>query len=521
MREEDLASLYEGLPKAQPFREEARRPSALYSPSPVQQEFHALTLFEAFYGGSAGPGKSAALRADPIQCGLVPFEHERCRRREIAWGSSRAVVLNLRRVMSSHHESFMRALELYTAADPGFRYTDQKNRIVGRFSSGLTVIWGHLNDGNAYMAHRSFEYVAIYWDELPEFEKESYDQMLSRIRTSDPALRHFKRSRSAGNPSPNWVRERFIDPAPEGRRVIRTVVKLSDGTTDERARVFIPAKLSDHPDPAFRRDYELTLRTLPKHIREAQLNGNWYLVAGAFFAEAFDPDLIVIKPFKPPKHWRRIRSMDWGLKSECVVYWGAITPTGALIVYRERTFNGKRAKGRYLSAKKVAEAIRDIEIAHDEWDLTRNASKIMGPADTQLWSDIGQDGGATLPLDMASVGVLWKKAQKGRAQCAQQVYSRLTSRDKEGRPMLQITADCRDIISTLPALPTDELKPDEPKKGGPDHWYDSLSYMCSELMEKSEEMPRKGAGGIDDDDDDEKDKDNNRRAWGRYGYGGR
>lgn len=493
------------------IRQEKAR--VLYDPSPVQARFHALTTDEALFGGSAGPGKSAALRADLVQCGLLIQEHERWRRKEIT--QSRAVVANFRRTMPMHEESFARAKELYWALDPGFKVVDQKSRYVGTFSCGLKVIWGHLKDSDAFEDHKSSEYVRINWDETSQFEAEQYDQMQTRIRTSDEHLTKFLASRGASNPAPGWLRDYFVTPAPEGRTVLKKLVTLSDGTEVAKTRIFIPALLRDHPSAAFRAQYEAQLRGRPPHIRAALLNGDWYVIAGAFFSEVWDPDLVIVKPFTIPRHWPRFRSMDWGLKSECPVLWWTVDPEGNLICYRERTFNGKAAKGRYLDAAQVALKIRDIEMAAGEWNTSKDCSRLTGPADTQLWSDIGQKGGRTMAQDMAEVGVYWTKSSKGRVQNAQQVFKRLGARPV---PALRFFETCQGCITTIPALGTDENEPEAPKEGGPDHHYDAVQYACAYRTTAASDLPGNDnrRGWADDDDDDDEDA---RASWGRMGYG--
>ena len=47
-----------------------------YKPSPWGTKFHALRVDEALGGGSAGPGKTTALIADPSE--QIAVEHVRC-----------------------------------------------------------------------------------------------------------------------------------------------------------------------------------------------------------------------------------------------------------------------------------------------------------------------------------------------------------------------------------------------------------------------------------------------------------
>jgi hypothetical protein len=112
------------------------------------------------------------------------------------------------------------------------------------------------------------------------------------------------------------------------------------------------------------------------------------------------------------------------------------------------------------------------------------------------------------------VGVFWKKATKGRRQAAQQIIRRLSQRGYNGRPGLMFLEDCIKCISTIPALGTDETDPEMPKKGGPDHWYDAVSYACA-----ANPLPS-GKEDAADFDDDEDEAAPLATARGNYGYGG-
>jgi hypothetical protein len=133
--------------------------------------------------------------------------------------------------------------------------------------------------------------------------------------------------------------------------------------------------------------------------------------------------------------------------------------------------------------------------------------------DTQLWEERGHRG-PTMADDMARVGVYWQKATKGRRQAAQQIVKRLKMRGYNDRPGLMFFEDCARCISTVPALATDETDPEVPRKGGPDHWYDAISYACA-----ANPLPsgREDHAAFDEDDDEPEAAS---VARGKYGYGG-
>jgi hypothetical protein len=479
----------------------------IYAPSAWGREFHSLDVNEAMGGGSAGPGKSLVLLHDPLPQAVV--EHERCRVGEIKWGESTGWAMHMRRELPRLQQTMDRAFRLFPSIWPDAKWNSQLH--MWTLPSGYKFQFGHLKDNDSFLNYRSSEYTHLGIDEIGELDsKDVYDEMVLRVRSTDPVLSKMLKVRSMTNPCANWVRELFVDPAPEGRAIFRRKIRMEDGTYEERTRLFLPARLSDNPDPMFRRQYEANLRDKPAHIRAALLDGNWYVVAGAFFADDWDPSRVVIKPFKIPADWKRFRSGDWGYKQPTVILWWAMSPEGELICYRERTFNGPKAKT-LMYADEVAEAIKEIEQSAGEWNNMRGCSRLTGPMDTQLWEERGRRG-PCMADDMARVGVYWTRATKGRRMAAMQVVRRLKRRGYMDRPGIMFFENCQNCIRTIPALNTDnsqEANGEVPLKGGPDHWYDAVSYACSANM-----VPNNVGEAMADDDDDEGGAAPVRRGYG-------
>lgn len=355
----------------------------------------------------------------------------------------------------------------------------------------------------------------VGFDELWQFEYEQYVRVVKRCRTSDTVLRAKKRVRSATIPSGNWVRAYFVDPAPAGRVLLTNTLHLDDGTTEKRTRVFIPALLRDNPDAAFRRDYEANLRDSPPHIRLALLNGDWYVVAGAFFAHEWDPAVHVIEPFKIPSGWERFRAMDWGYKAHGTIGWYAVDTDGDLTKYREYTFQR-------MSAEQVADRVMEIEDAAGEWDIKKRCSRLSGPADTQIWETRGTIG-PTIAETMSEKGVWWEKCTKNRFAATQEFLGRLRDRTGErGKPGFRVFRTCKNTIRTIPARETDPNNPELPKDGGEDHWLDETLYahMYRAKIPKKDELSGGRKFGDDDGLGDARRKASPRqRAGGSHGYG--
>lgn len=479
-----------------------------YDPSPWGQEFHAMTVDEGLGGGSAGPGKSLALLNDANE--QIVVEHARYKADPSRWPGSVGWAIHFRREFPRLEQTIHRSKMLFPRLDPSAKYDEARH--IWRFGSGYRFQFGHLKDNDSYLNYRSAEYTHLGIDEVGEIEqKDTYDELVLRVRTTDPVLSQMLKTRCVSNPFPNWVREHWVVPNHNGREILKTRIVLTDGSVVWRTRMFLPARLSDNPDPAFRRQYETNLRDKPSHIKAALLDGNWFVVAGAFFADEWDPARVVVKPFKIPASWRRFRSGDWGYKEECVILWWAVNPDGDLICYRELTLNGRKAKRRY-DAIQVADRIKEIEVAAGEWNHTRDCSRLTGWMDTQLWEERGHRG-PTMADDMAAVGVYWKKATKGRKQAAQQFVKRLNEHGVNDEPGVMFFENCNGCITTIPALGTDPADKEKPADGGPDHWWAAVSYAVA-----ANPLPagNEDAGFAWDDDDDAQPA---QRNWGTMGYG--
>lgn len=492
------------------FRLSAAIPGA-YKPSAWGERYHNHSEDEALGGGSAGPGKSLVLLMDANP--QIVVQHKRCEIGEFAWGQAPGWALHLRKEFPRLEQTIARARRLFTALDPDVRWDANAHKFT--FRSGYQYQFGHLKDKDSYLNYRSNEYTWLGIDEVGEIEsKDTYDELVLRVRSTDRILRQLLKVRCMSNPSANWVREYFVEPNRNGGEILEKEIKLSNGESRIRSRVFLPARLSDNPDPEFKAQYEASLKDRPPHIKRALFDGDWFVVPGAFFSELWDPARVVIKPFKIPSGWHRFRSGDWGYKEECVILWWAVTPDRELICYRERTYNGTKAKRR-MDAGEVARAIKEVEMANGEWNRLRNCSRLSGPMDNQLWEERGRKG-PTMADDMAKEGVYWQRATKGRVSMAQQLITRLGQRGYDGRPGIMFFEDCQKCIQTIPSIGTDELEPEKPKDGGPDHWYAAVGYACAANPVPS---GKEDYSGRDEDDNDRFGDQPFTQSRGDFGYG--
>jgi hypothetical protein len=452
-----------------------------YVPSPWQREFHACTVDFLLGAGSAGPGKTTSLIMDPLQQIIV--EHQRCSDKHhphhIAWGKSRGWALHVRRELTQLEETMINAQRMYQDIDPGMDWESKSNTIV--FSSGFRLQFAHCQNSDDHRKYLSRSFTHLGIDEVSEFEKKQVDGLRSRVRSSDPVLRTMLKTRACTNPGvspgahPHWVREMFVDPFPAGRKILEKKLRRNDGSYATSTYMYLPARLYDNPDKQFVLDYEVRLLDLPEHIRKAYLDGDWYHMAGAYFASEWDYRIHVVRPYRVPREWPKFRSMDWGFKSPGCVTWWAMDDDGNLICIEE--FNFKE-----MVDVDVALRIKDIERRLGLWNERTSESRIIGPADNQIWEDRGNSAERIIDV-FAKAGIRWEQADKSpgsRQAHAERVLKRLKGHfGRTQLPGIMFFENCTKSISTMPQLSADPNKPDEPKKGGDDHAYDTIAYACA------------------------------------------
>lgn len=526
----------------------------LYEPSAVQLEAHSFQPYdevEILYGGTAFCGKTLWLRWDPIETQWAG-EHQRWLEARARGESFESVgwALHVRRTYPMLLQTILYMRAAAKKLDPGVAWDGDAKMLT--FSCGYRMQYGHVQNAEDWRNYDSMEYTHLSVDESIQTLKQQYDGLWSRVRTTDPVLRHKLRTCMASNPDAPfeglWVKERFVDPAPAGRKVLVENTTLEDGTVKTSARIYIPARLSDNPNKAACQTYEAKLRKLPRHIMMARLFGNWNTVQGAFFESEFIPDVHIVKPYAIPPHWPIYRAMDWGYKVACVVKYFAVDEEGNIIVIDELTWNHKCEDHERKDAELVAIAIKKYEKAHDAmqeildaergdglkspryWNRNGNYSNLSGPADYQIREERGNKG-PTIEETFAGYGIYWQACKKNRYMATAELLRRLKDIPKspQSRPGITWFDTCVHTARTIPTLKrhslTDERNKNQevPMDGGDDHWFDVDCYICLFRASPAEKNMKNGQNGSaptwDDDEDELAGARMKKQTPSRWGYG--
>ncbi len=451
--------------------------TVIWQPGSRQQAaLLACPVFEVFYGGARGGGKTDGVLGEWASHADLHAEH--------------AIGLMIRRTRVELVETIERSKQIYGPLGATYHTQDS----MWRFPNGARLRFAYLErdaDADGYQGH---SYTRVYVEEIGNFPSATpILKLMATLRSGHGVPCGFRATGNPGGPGHQWVKARYIDPAPLGWKVIPSVFKGSDGRTVTRDRVYIPSKLVDNR--FLGAEYEANLHMSGNEtLVRAWLDGDWNVVAGAFFPE-FGPQHIIGAREVPPL-WPRFRSADWGSARPFSVGWWAISdgsvpdlPRGALIQYREwYGWNGKPNEGLKLTAEEVGQGIAERE----HGDTINNSASVLDPA------AFSQDGGPSIAERIyqgSGKRVQFRHADNKRTarMGAMGGWDQLRARLKgDGeRPMIYFFDTCQHIIRTLPALQHDTLRPEDVDTEAEDHAPDEVRYACMSRPYLRKDQPKK------------------------------
>lgn len=309
-----------------------------WKPNRRQERFLAIpdSIKEALYGGGAGSGKSEIL----LMYGVA---------RQWINNPKFKQLFTRRTFPELRNEIVPRSREIY----PKFGATFNKSDMCWTFprpdqfgsgmsNAGAAIFLGHMENEDDARKYDSMEINLFTPDEVTSHLEFQYLYVaFTRVRSSDSSLPSI--IRAAGMPGGighNWVKKRFVDPAPLGGTIL-----VGKGGNK---RIYIHATQDDnrkHIDPT----YAQSLSALPEAEKQAKLFGDWSAYEGQVFSEFRDrpypdepPEAIhVIEPFDIPNWWPKIVGMDWGYASPTMTWvgYGAVSPSGRVYIYREQAWS--------------------------------------------------------------------------------------------------------------------------------------------------------------------------------------
>jgi hypothetical protein len=343
----------------------------------------------------------------------------------------------------------------------------------------------HERDYGRYHGH---QYTGISFDEVTEYATPAgLLKMISCLRSPHGVPCSMRATGNPGGIGHGWVKARYIDVAPP-------MTPYTDPDTGF-TRMFVPSKTSDNQillanDP----DYRNRIKAATggnEALRKAWLEGDWNVVAGAFF-DNWDSSRHVVKPFTIPETWTRFRAGDWGSARPFSFGWWAIVqddhkcghltlPRGCLVRYREWYGMKRDAHGQPLYNTGLKLTAEDVGLGILQRDGQDKPG--MGVLDPAAFS---QDGGPSIAERIhraTNSKVLFRRAdnarvpQRGAMGGWDQLRQRLTG-EATDRPMIVTFDTCIDSIRTIPAQQHDIDRLEDVDTDGEDHAADEWRYAC-------------------------------------------
>lgn len=404
----------------------------------------------------------------------------------------------------------------------GAKFYASASEYKWKWPTGEELLFRHAKTVADYDSFHGHEYPWMGFNELTKWSTpDFYDKIQSTNRSGFDPITDTPKCRRTGryltpdgkplppmplkvvsttNPSGagrNWVKMRFIDPAPYGHVVREKCIvfdpKLQIDREITRTRVAIFSSYRDNPHlPA---EYIAKLDAIKDgNLRKAWLFGDWNAVGGGALDDLWGSHLI-LEPFNIPPTWRVFRGFDWGSSHPFACVWFTIAngeeatlndgskfcpPVGTLIMIGE-WYGAEEVgtnKGLKMSAKNIADGMVEREDYFRESGLISIAVE-PGPADGQIY-DVREKDVDTIAKKMENRGIMFRRADKSpgsRVNGLQVLREYLEATAEQGDlPGIMFFSTCRATITTLPVLPRDDIKLDDVDTDAEDHLYDAVRY---------------------------------------------
>lgn len=416
-----------------------------YTASERQAKFHQSTAFETLYGGAAGGGKTAAIVAEAITYGIE---------------NPKARIYIFRKTIPELKQSIVPEIYKQAAAyieAGGMRYHSQDRTFV--FNNGSIIQLAYLETAADMFRYQSAEIHLLLFDELTHFTQEEYEWVKSRVRGMTDAPKKVMCATNPGNIGHGWVKAYFIDIAP--------AETIHIDARSNKSRQFIPAKVTDHIDKNFQKEYTSVLNSMSNpDLRRALLEGDWDIFAGQAFSEwkrqtEDGKDWHVVSPFTIPTHWTKWFAYDYGYNSYAAGLWFTRDPsTERIYIYRE-----------FYESEMGASTQAEQILMRD-----KNEAVSLRLADPSIWKqNASAETGENIATLFQKAGLIFQPANNDRL-AGKNVIHEMLQPAADGLPKLQVFSNCVNFIRTVPALPMDQTRPEDVDTRAEDHIYDCARY---------------------------------------------
>jgi len=216
-------------------------------------------VFEVFFGGARGGGKTDGVLGDFMR---HANEH-----------GINASALMIRRTRTELMDTIERSRMIFGPLK--WQYNEQEK--TWRDPSGARLKFSYLErdaDAELYQGH---SYSRLYVEEAGNFPSPApIFKLFATLRSGSGVPVGIRLTGNPGGPGHQWIKTRYIDPAPLGNKVI---IDANTGLE----RIFIPSKVGNNQFIDVEA-YKQRLRSSgSKELVQAWLDGDWSVTLGAFF----------------------------------------------------------------------------------------------------------------------------------------------------------------------------------------------------------------------------------------------
>lgn len=437
----------------------------LWEPQPgPQTALIQCPVFEVFFGGARGGGKTEASIGDWLQ-------------HSGEWGAGANGVF-FRREEKQLDEVIARTRELFEPL--GAKFNAQKSTWV--MKNGARLKFRYLDKDKDAESYQGHSYTRIYIEEATNFPSFApIKKLFATLRSASGVPCGIRLTGNPGGPGHGWVKDRYITPAPQGYTILTDTIEIEGFPVMVKERVFIPSKITDNQLlMANGAEYVANLAISGSaSLVKAWLRGDWSAPVGAYFTQFSRERHVLPAKFAAliPKTALRFGSFDWGYRKPFSFGMWAISdgtwglPRGALVRYKEwYGSNGKPDEGLELDAGQVADGILR-RIGNDKLSYIA--------ADPSTFK---KDGGPSIMETFAIHGVMLRRADNARISGWNKVRELLNGGKQEnlaeglGPPLMYILDCCEDTIRIMESVPADSDNPDDIDTRSEDHAADDVRY---------------------------------------------
>ena len=328
--------------------------------------------------------------------------------------------------------------------------TDGLGFYLNKDLGGGVICLRNLDDPNKY---KGAEFAAIGIDQIEQITLDTFNIVRGSLRwVGEPRPRLL----ATGNPvGPGhawnvayWLEKRFPD------------------EMQHLAEEFYFVRASPRDNPHLPQSYWDDLNTLPKHLRQAWVDGDYYVFVGQAFPEwRNETHIYEAGSIEIGANWAKWRAVDWGYAKPFCCLWFAKEPsTGRIYIYREVYAAG-------LTDRDQAKLILE--------NTPKDENIAITYADPSMWIRKNLGGLVSCTADeYAHYGIPLTRGDNDRLSGKRKI-NRILGNLPDGKPGLMVSSECKNWLRTVPYLVYDETRMEDVDTDQDDHDYDTTRYGLS------------------------------------------